>query len=422
MKPAHLYVHVPFCARRCGYCDFAVTATREPPVAAWLGTVRLELVRRFTEHGWEAPLELETIYVGGGTPSLLGVGAMAGLAGVLREFADWRHGTEWTAEANPESFTPDLAADWHAAGVNRLSLGAQTFHEPTLRWMGRLHGGSGPGRAMAAARGAGFDNVSLDLMFGLPARLGRDWPGDLERVIELEPEHVSLYGLTAEPATPLGRSVAEGLEVLADEERYASEFLAASERLAAAGFHQYELSNFARPGRESRHNGAYWRHRAYLGIGPGAHSFLPPVRSWNVRDWLDYRERLEHGGTAEAGSERLGTAERALERVWLGLRTADGVPTGELSPDQRTIAARWVGSGWARQAHGRLRLTPAGWLLLDRLAVELDGAASTTDAGPAGGAEPGQAGETATPDAAGAAGPILAVDGERPGRTHSEVL
>lgn len=408
MKPAHLYVHVPFCARRCGYCDFAVTATREPPVAEWLRTVRLELARRFAEHGWEPPLRLETIYVGGGTPSLLGSGAMAGLAGVLREFAAWDAHVEWTAEANPESFTPLLADDWRAAGVNRLSLGAQTFHEPALRWMGRLHGAGGPGRAMAAARAAGFENVSLDLIFGLPARLGRDWSEDLGRVLELRPEHVSLYGLTAEAATPLGRSVAEGREVLAKEERYAAEFLEAAARLTDAGFHHYEVSNFARPGMESIHNGAYWRHRAYLGVGPGAHSFLPPVRSWNVRDWVDYRARLERDGEAEADRECIGAAEQALERVWLGLRTAEGLAYAELSPTQRTVAAQWVVSGWARHEHDRLVLTPAGWLLLDRLAVELDRAGPALRIGAGSEAE--------------AAGPILAVDGGMPGRTHSGVL
>jgi oxygen-independent coproporphyrinogen-3 oxidase len=197
-------------------------------------------------------------------------------------------------------------------------------------------------------------------------------------VLELGPAHVSLYGLTAEPATPLGRRVADGKEVLADEDRYAAEFLEAAERLGAAGFRQYEVSNFARPGRESRHNQAYWRHRPYLGLGPGAHSFVPPHRFWNVRDWTEYRSRLEAGTTAEAGRERLGTGELDLERIWLGLRVDDGMPLRDLGVVQRERVRRWSDAGWARLDRDRVRLTPSGWLLLDRLAVELAADASLT--------------------------------------------
>jgi oxygen-independent coproporphyrinogen-3 oxidase len=297
---------------------------------------------------------------------------MGRLGECLSHYADWDPGlVEWTAEANPESFTAELARDWRAAGVTRVSLGAQTFHEPSLRWMGRMHGVDGPARAVAAARTAGIDNVSVDLMFGLPERLGRDWSSDLTRLLELEPEHVSLYGLTAEPATPLGRWVAEGREKLADEDRYAAEFLEAVERLSEAGYRQYEVSNFARPGRESRHNQAYWQHRPYLGLGPGAHSYLPPHRFWNVRDWAEYRDRLAAGLSSEADREELGREELEIERIWLGLRVDDGLPIDELTDAQRGMVRRWTETGWARASDGRVRLTPSGWLLLDQLAVEL---------------------------------------------------
>jgi oxygen-independent coproporphyrinogen III oxidase len=212
----------------------------------------------------------------------------------------------------------------------------------------------------------------VDLIFGLPVRLGRDWNADLDRTLRLAPQHVSLYGLTAEAATPLGRRVQAGAESLADEEDYAAEYRLAAQRLGAAGFVHYEVSNFARRGRESRHNQAYWRHRPYLGIGPGAHSFQPPVRSWNVRDWAEYRKRLEQGLPVEAGSERLGPGEVSLETIWLGLRSTDGVATGSLSGRQRELTRQWQRSGLAATAAGRLRLTPEGWLLLDRLAVELE--------------------------------------------------
>ncbi|MGH7506985.1 MAG: coproporphyrinogen-III oxidase family protein, partial [Longimicrobiales bacterium] len=264
--------------------------------------------------------------------------------------------------------------DWKAAGVGRVSLGAQTFHEPALRWMGRLHGADGPGRAVAAARAAGIENVSIDLIFGLPKRLSRDWPADVERTLALEPEHISLYGLTAEPATPLGRWVREGREALADEETYRAEFLHAAGRLGAAGYIQYEVSNFARPGRESRHNQAYWQGAPYLGLGPGAHSYLPPRRLWNTRDWGAYRARLADGLPATDGEEIVDPTADRLERLWLGLRTAEGVPS--LSAAQVEVAERWRSRGWAEIDAGGVRLTPEGWLLLDRLAVELDGAAA----------------------------------------------
>lgn len=372
VSPAHLYVHVPFCLRRCGYCDFAVTATRSAPVEAWIDAIAAELALRERDGAWSERLRLDTIYVGGGTPSLLGAGAMHALGKVLDRFADRAVDVEWTAEANPESFSAELARDWVAAGVNRISLGAQTFHEPALRWMGRLHGAAGPSRAVEAARSAGLENISIDLMFGLPSHLGRDWDADLEQVLRLEPAHVSLYGLTAEPGTPLGRRVGEGQERLADQDRYAAEYLLAADRLDAAGFRHYEVSNFARPGRESRHNDAYWRSRAYIGLGPGAHSFLPPVRSWNVRDWAEYSRRLERREPVEEGREVLDEAAVALEEIWLGLRSDAGLAAGGLTRSQQEAVHGWEGAGWAEQADGRVRLTRAGWLLLDRLTVELD--------------------------------------------------
>jgi oxygen-independent coproporphyrinogen-3 oxidase len=226
---------------------------------------------------------------------------------------------------------------------------------------------------MAAARSAGLENVSIDLIFGLPDRLGRDWQDDLDRALALEPDHISLYGLTAETATPLGRWVAEGRESLADEETYRAEYLSAAELLRRAGFVHYEVSNFARPGRESRHNRAYWDGVPYLGLGPGAHSFLPPRRFWNTRDWAAYRDRVLAGGSAVDGEELVGGEAATLERIWLGLRVSSGLDG--LTAGQLGVAQRWERSGWAEVSGGRVRLTPAGWLLLDQLVVELDGAA-----------------------------------------------
>jgi oxygen-independent coproporphyrinogen-3 oxidase len=376
VKPEYLYLHVPFCARRCSYCDFAVSAVREPPVSAWLDAIEGELAQVMAAEGWVEPLRLRTLYVGGGTPSLLGGGALEELRRRLEPYVLWSEGLEWTVEANPESFDEGLARDWRAAGVNRLSLGAQTFDEGALRWMGRLHGPSGPGRAVAAARAAGLDNFSIDLIFGLPARLGRDWGADLERALELEPRHISLYGLTAEPATPLGRWVREGRERLAGDEAYEREYLEAVARLTAASFEHYEVSNFARPGYESRHNSAYWTGAAYLGLGPSAHSFLPPRRRWNLRGWEAYRDAVRAGEPAIAEVEEVTGEAARLEEIWLGLRTGKGLPRVGWSAAQESMVRRWADAGWAAADPSGVRLTPTGWLLLDRLAVEFDAAAA----------------------------------------------
>lgn len=373
MTPRHLYLHVPFCVRRCSYCDFAVTVDARPEALDWVEAVGRELERLAAEQGWSAPWTLDTVYCGGGTPSLLGADAMARLRERLAPLVTWDDGAEWTCEANPESFTPEIARGWRRAGVNRISLGAQSFQAEVLRWMGRLHGPAGPAAALEAARAAGIDNVSVDLIFALPARLQRDWSADLAAATALSPEHVSLYGLTAEPATPLGRWVAEGREQLADEDTYAAEYLEAVRTLGEAGYEAYEVSNFARPGRASQHNQAYWDGRAYIGLGSGAHSYLPPKRWWNVRDWHDYANRLAQDVTTVADSELVGAAAGSLERVWLGLRQRTGLRAEALSVPQAELVGRWQRAGWAELTRERVRLTPAGWLLLDRLAVELDG-------------------------------------------------
>jgi len=368
-----VYVHAPFCQRRCVYCDFAVQVRGSGGAGEWLEALRMELETVEREGLLRLADTLSTLYVGGGTPSLLGAGAMAGLADALGSARLAPDDLEWTAEANPESFTSEVAAAWREAGTNRLSLGVQTFDERALRWMGRLHGSAGGARAVETAREAGFENLSVDLIFGLPAHLGRSWSDDLDRALELDVPHVSLYGLSVEPDTKLGRDVAAGREPGVDEDRYADEFLMASETLTRAGYVQYELSNFARPGFESRHNARYWDGTPYLGLGNGAHSFAPPVRRWNVRGWETYRSRVLAGRSAEAEREAVTGERTELEEVWLGLRTRRGIPAPAPGSGRALIVARWVREGLAVLDGPRVRLTPEGWLLLDRLAVDCMG-------------------------------------------------
>lgn len=366
-----VYVHAPFCARRCFYCDFAVKVRRTGDAEGWAAATARELAILEAEGMVLAP-RLRTLYVGGGTPSLLGAGAMGLLADVLGRNRLTHPGLEWTAEANPESLTPEVAEGWSRAGVNRISLGVQSFQEPVLRWMGRLHGPEGAREAVARARRAGFANLSVDLIFGLPETLERDWRGDLEAAAALEVPHVSLYGLTAEPGTPLGRRVAEGRVAMPPDDRYADEYLEAHERLTARGFRHYEVSNFALPGHESLHNRRYWDGTPYLGLGNGSHSFFPPERRWNLRAWDAYLQALDRGTLPLDGSEEVLGDAAVLERLWLGLRTDAGVPEDWLAGERaRAVADRWVREGLAGLERERLRLTPRGWLLLDRLTVEM---------------------------------------------------
>lgn len=374
-----VYVHAPFCARRCFYCDFAVTVDREGGHDAWLRALSAEWDQVRREELFTFPEPLETLYVGGGTPSLLGTRAMAGLASLLGPSLLNHRLLEWTAEANPESLTPGVARAWRRAGVNRVSLGVQSFHEPSLRWMGRLHGAAGAAGAVRNARRAGFGNVSADLIFGLPGHLGRDWTDDLGRALDLGVEHMSLYGLTAEARTPLGRAVSEGRERVASEERYREEYLEAVERLTGAGYLHYEVSSFALPGRKSRHNAVYWSGRPYLGLGNGAHSFRKPLRRWNLRDWAEYSTTVAKGESAIAGHETLDRAALRLERVWLGLRARGGVSLASVPARAAAVTERWVRRAWARAEAGRLRLTVEGWLLLDALAIELDEAVTNRE-------------------------------------------
>jgi oxygen-independent coproporphyrinogen III oxidase len=377
MAPRSLYIHVPFCTRRCSYCDFAVEATSDAPAEEWLASIVRELELTAEQQEWSLPLEVDTVYIGGGTPSLLGTGVMHALRDRVARMVRWSDAAEWTCEANPESFSPQLARDWKQSGVNRISLGLQTFHEPALRWMGRLHGPDGPPRAVQAAREAGFDNVSLDLIFGLPLRLQRDWEDDLNRVIALQPEHVSLYGLTAEAGAPLGRWVGEGRETLADEDSYAAEYLLAHERLTAAGFEHYEVSNFGRPGRFSRHNSAYWTGEPYAALGPGAHAFFPPERRWNLRSWSAYREALKQGVLPLDGTERIDSETAELERAWLVLRTNRSFRPDAQNSREAQLMKFWLDNEFADVVAGGYRLSPRGWLLLDELAVALHSARST---------------------------------------------
>lgn len=383
--PRGLYVHFPFCPHRCHYCDYAVRASPRPPIDDWLESVSAELDAWVSRPEWPRRPRVETIYVGGGTPSMMGGAGLEELAGRLRGRLRWsREGVEWTVEANPESLDAGTARRWRRSGVNRLTLGVQSYRRRALDWLGRLHGPGDAVRALEAAREAGFSSVDADLVYGLPPEAGGPGSaGDARRLAEQEVEHVSLYELDAAAGTPLGRWVAREAVDLPGEGASARAYLELSRLLEDAGYDHYEVSHLALPGHASRHNRAYWDGTPYLGLGPSAHSWLPPVRVWNERGWVAYRNAVREGLVPTAEAERPGEGERRLERIWLSLRQRSGLPAGDplLERIERAAGAelrRWEDRGWMRRTGGGLSVTPRGWIRLDELisvlAVRLEGA------------------------------------------------
>jgi len=362
----HLYIHVPFCTRRCSYWDFSIAVRKQIPSDDFVTSITTELQQ-------VDPLEsLETVYLGGGTPSLLPPDAIATLLQYVSSHTSPPYAAEVTLEANPENVTAIAARSWRSAGINRVSLGAQSFDDRVLEWMHRTHDAAQIGRAVARLREAGIDNISLDLIFALPQSLGRDWDRDLDQAIALAPSHLSLYGLTVEPRTPLDRWISRGAIQAPSDDRYPDEYLRAHERLAASGYAFYEVSNAATDGRRSQHNSAYWSGRPYLGVGPAAHSFDGRARRWNYAAWEAYRSAIAAGDSAIDSREELSDAQRELERMYLGLRTVEGVTPSVFSRPLPPVS-RFVEQGWLLTDGPRLRCTPAGWLRLDSLVSALTG-------------------------------------------------
>ena len=360
----HLYIHVPFCARRCSYCDFAIAVRSRIPEREFVAALMGEWQQRRHHAALAASREIDTLYFGGGTPSRLGGWALAEVIDRITADLPLATGAEVTVEANPDDVTPALATAWVRAGVNRVSLGAQSHDPVVLEWMHRTHKAEQVEPAVAMLRDAGIDNISLDLIFALPREVTRDWQRDLALTLALDPEHISLYGLTVEPHTPLARWTERGSAHAATDDLYAEQYLLAHRQLLAHGFDHYEVSNAGKPGRWSRHNSAYWSGTDYLGLGPSAHSLLEGTRSWNIREWAAYQQASQSGDLLVAGHESLTAAQSELEEVYLGLRTSGGLPKA-LVP---TVELKsWLREGWALEADGRIRLTATGWLRLDTL-------------------------------------------------------
>lgn len=369
-----LYVHVPFCVRKCGYCAFHSGPFSAPEAERYVELVLRELDGRGKALGRCA---VETVYIGGGTPSLLTpaqIGAI--LEGAAARF-DLEAGAEITLEANPESaLKTGFLAAVRSLGVNRLSLGVQSLRDDLLAMLGRSHNAARARRAARAAREAGFANLSLDMIWGLPGQDVSAWLADLAGIVALAPEHVSCYGLSLEEGAPLAESVNAGRLFLPDEEEGARMYLEGSAYLESEGFGHYEISNYARPGRESRHNRGYWSGRDYLGLGPAAVSTLDG-RRWANPAGLDEYARTVAAGVEREGTEVLTADVRRQEMVMLALRTRDGLDlqefmaaTGIEFPRRDPAVERLRSSGLVRLGAGRLQLTREG-MLVSNSVIEL---------------------------------------------------
>ena len=369
-----VYIHIPFCKAKCDYCDFYSLPDREGAMDDYL--------KALTEHIKEtAPLtkgwQVDTVYIGGGTPSVFGAKRLGKLLGEVRRRFDVTRDAEITCEANPESADFSFLRAVRHAGVNRLSLGMQSACDGELHAVHRLHDFAQVQEAVQAARKARIKNLSLDLIYGLPGQSMESWQRSVESALALCPEHLSCYGLKVEPGTPLDGRVMRG-EVLPDDDMQADMYLWMVERLARAGFAQYEISNFARPGFQSRHNLKYWMGKPYVGFGPGAHSDFGGRRYSFVRDLDRYIGGILRGGAVIDQSDLIPHRERGSEYLMLRLRTTRGIEEWEyrrefsmsFEPIERKLE-EYERQGWAEKRDRRWFLTPKGFLVSNQLIGDL---------------------------------------------------
>jgi oxygen-independent coproporphyrinogen-3 oxidase len=372
--PRAAYVHIPFCAHKCGYCDFASLAGVDHLADRYLSALEREIERELGE-----PQEVETIFVGGGTPTRLDAGQLSRLTAAIRRWLYLTPGGEWTVEANPGTLDVEKADILARAGVNRISLGAQSFQPDLLRVLERQHGRSEVERAVEVVRPR-FPRWSLDLIFGVPGSTLDDWSNDLEMAIGFRPAHLSCYGLVFEKGTALWSQRQSGRVHPIDEEVERRMYELTIARLASEGLAMYEISNFARPGHESRHNLVYWANDAYFGFGVGAARYVRGVRSVNTRDLSAYLRRIESGASATGPREELAAEQAARETAILMLRRIrTGIERGdflrrtgfELDALAGTSITLFTKQGLLEDDGVRVRLSREGLFVADRVLCEL---------------------------------------------------
>ncbi len=367
MNEAGLYVHIPFCLTRCGYCDFNAYAGLDHLSGRYVDALADEA--EMTKNEW-ADAIFVSVFLGGGTPTTLAAGTLDGLLTDLRRTFRIAPDAEVTCEANPDTVDQTYLRGLRDAGVTRLSIGVQSFDPSVLVALERLHPADSARAAFHAGRQAGFDDVNLDLIYGAEGESPESWGATLAEAVALNPDHLSCYALTVEPATPLGRKVAAGIVRPPDPDVQSRMYELACRVLREAGYEHYEISNWALPGHRSRHNLAYWQGRPYLGLGAGAHSHRGTRRWWNVRPPAQYIGAVHSGVSPVGGEELLSEEDRELERLLLGLRVSDGVPAEWV---QMRRAEAFVAEGLARADGGRLVLTDRGMFVANDVVLALTG-------------------------------------------------
>ena len=369
-----VYLHVPFCTSRCGYCDFNTYTAAELGGATpdgWLAALRVDLRLAARRLG---AVPVDTVFVGGGTPSTLGGHRLGAVLDAVRENFPLAADAEVTTEANPESTSPEFFDAIRAAGYTRVSLGMQSAAPHVLAVLDRAHSPGRPIAAAAEARAAGFAHVSIDLIYGTPGETDEDLLASVDTALGAGVDHVSAYALVVEDGTALARRVRRGEIAAPDDDVLARRYELLDRRLSAAGLDWYEVSNWSRPGGQCRHNLGYWNGGQWWGAGPGAHGFVGDTRWWNVKRPNTYAELLAEDRLPVEGSERLGERDRHLEQVMLGIRLRDGLPAAVLSDSELARARRAVADGLLTEAAEHLVLTDRGRLLADAVVREvLDG-------------------------------------------------
>ena len=374
MKQLGLYIHIPFCRSKCDYCDFYSLSGKEDRMDQYLKALLAHLAETAPQ---AKGYQVDTVYIGGGTPSYFGEKRLLTLLKTIRKKYTLSPDAEITMEANPESVDKAMLTHLRRAGVNRLSLGVQSACDSELAALHRPHSFAQVKAAVDAARKAKLKNLSLDLIYGLPGQDPESWHNSVEEILALNPEHLSCYGLKVEEGTPLAGRVARG-EQLPDDDAQADMYLWMVDRLTAAGYYQYEVSNFAKKGRESHHNLRYWLMREYIGFGPGAHSDFGGRRYSYLKDLEGYIDGVLKGGRIIEESNFIPQRERSGEYLMLGLRTSRGIEEWEYRREFfmnfdpiETKLEFYEAQGWAERKDRRWRLTPKGLLLSNQLIGEL---------------------------------------------------
>jgi len=371
-SPFGIYVHVPFCATRCGYCDFNTYTPAELGGAnpdGWMTALRVELGLAAAQLGVAPPVQ--TVFVGGGTPSLLGGVGLASVLDAVRDHFVLAADAEVTTEANPESTSPRLFAELRAAGFNRISLGMQSVAPHVLATLDRVHSPGRPLAAAAEARAEGFDHVNLDLIYGTPGESDDDLRSSVHAAIGAGVDHVSAYALVVEAGTALARRVRMGQIASPDDDVLAQRYELVDAALRDAGFDWYEVSNWSRPGGECQHNLGYWAGGEWWGAGPGAHGYLGATRWWNVKHPGAYAKSLAEPRLPVGDFEVLDAAERHTEEVMLRLRLRSGLPLGVLNAAERGRADVAVADGLVERGAENLVLTDRGRLLADAVVRQI---------------------------------------------------